>query len=192
MITIVKDRIILLIRALNYTAAQFADEIGVQKSGISHIISGRNNPSLDFVQKILQRFPEVNMEWLITGKGSMIKGETQKITEQENNLFPSQAGNNQALDLFSTQISPAFEVNESQKPAEPITETMHLEDVPIETPTAHKIDNPSTSLKSQESATDKKEKATIEIEPIVAKNKKVEKILFFYSDRTFLEYYPES
>lgn len=66
-----KDRIALLVKSLNYTATQFADEIGVQKSGISHVLSGRNNPSLDFVQKILLRFPEVNMPWLMFGKGPM-------------------------------------------------------------------------------------------------------------------------
>ena len=59
-----KDRIILLIKAKNLTAAQFADEIGVQKSSISHIISGRNNASLDFVQKILLR----SLAFFLTGQ----------------------------------------------------------------------------------------------------------------------------
>lgn len=187
-----KDRIILLIRALNYTAAQFADEIGVQKSGISHIISGRNNPSLDFVQKILQRFPEVNMEWLIMGKGSMIKGETQKIPEAENNLFPSSAGNNQAFDLFSTQISPAFEDNEAVKSPEILTETMPTEDISTGSPSLPSFDEPTPLSRKQESEPDKKGKTTIEMDSIVVKHKKVEKILFFYTDRSFLEYYPES
>jgi len=68
-----KDRIILLIKAKNLTAAQFADEIGVQKSSISHIISGRNNASLDFIQKVLLTYPEVNMDWLMFGKGPLFR-----------------------------------------------------------------------------------------------------------------------
>ncbi|MBC2840629.1 helix-turn-helix transcriptional regulator [Robiginitalea sp. SC105] len=52
------------------TASGFADEIGVPRSSISHLLSGRNKPSLDFVMKVIQRFPEVNLYWLLNGKGS--------------------------------------------------------------------------------------------------------------------------
>lgn len=75
------DRITLLIKAKNLSAAQFADEIGVQRSSISHLMSGRNKPSLDLIQKTLQRFPEVSTEWLLLGKGEMVR---------ELNLFDSQ------------------------------------------------------------------------------------------------------
>ena len=51
-------------------ATVFAEEIGVQRSSISHLLSGRNKPSLDFVMKVVQRFPEVNLYWLLFGKGS--------------------------------------------------------------------------------------------------------------------------
>lgn len=53
------------------TLAAFADEIGVERSTMSHIKSGRSNPSLDVALKILERFPEVSTDWLILGKGSM-------------------------------------------------------------------------------------------------------------------------
>ena len=52
------------------TASSFADKIGVQRSSISHILSGRNKPSLDFVLKVLAQFPEVELYWLLNGKGS--------------------------------------------------------------------------------------------------------------------------
>ncbi|MGS2764449.1 helix-turn-helix transcriptional regulator [Sinomicrobium sp. M5D2P9] len=51
------------------SASSFADRIGVQRSSISHILSGRNKPSLDFVLKILHAFPEVELYWLLNGKG---------------------------------------------------------------------------------------------------------------------------
>lgn len=55
------------------TASSFAEKIGVQRSSISHILSGRNKPSLDFVMKILHSYPEVELYWLLKGKGSFPK-----------------------------------------------------------------------------------------------------------------------
>lgn len=51
------------------TASAFADKIAVQRSSISHLLSGRNKPSLDFILKILDNFDEVNFEWLVKGEG---------------------------------------------------------------------------------------------------------------------------
>ncbi len=68
-----RDRIIEFLRAENKSSAQFAEEIGVQPSGISHILSGRNNPSLDFVLKMLERYSYLSSDWLLFGKGSMYK-----------------------------------------------------------------------------------------------------------------------
>lgn len=52
------------------SASSFSEKIGVQRSSISHILSGRNKPSLDFVLKILSVYPEVELYWLLNGKGS--------------------------------------------------------------------------------------------------------------------------
>jgi len=49
----------------NLSPSKFADEIGVQRSSISHILSGRNKPSLDIVQKIIRRYPEIGTDWLL-------------------------------------------------------------------------------------------------------------------------------
>lgn len=51
------------------SAASFADKIEVGRSSISHILSGRNKPSLDFVMKVVKNFPEVELYWLLNGKG---------------------------------------------------------------------------------------------------------------------------
>lgn len=68
-----KDRIIQFLHSENKTSAQFAEEIGVQPSSISHIISGRNNPSLDFIMKLLTKYPSVSSDWLLFGKGNMLR-----------------------------------------------------------------------------------------------------------------------
>tara|TARA_R110002050_G_scaffold296426_1_gene456387 strand:- start:34156 stop:34533 length:378 start_codon:yes stop_codon:yes gene_type:complete len=52
------------------SASSFAEKIGVQRSSISHILSGRNKPSLEFILKILSTFPEVELYWLLNGKGT--------------------------------------------------------------------------------------------------------------------------
>jgi len=59
-------------RILKYyglSAAAFADKIQVQRSSISHLLTGRNKPSLEFVLKVVKTFPEVNLYWLLNGKG---------------------------------------------------------------------------------------------------------------------------
>jgi len=64
----IQNRLQMVMRMNNMNASQFADKIGVQRSSISHILTGRNKPSLDFIQKTLEHFPRVNADWLITGK----------------------------------------------------------------------------------------------------------------------------
>lgn len=58
---------------LKLTAGALAESIGVQPSSVSHILSGRNKPSLDFVNKLLVAFPQLNYDWLVNGRGSMLK-----------------------------------------------------------------------------------------------------------------------
>jgi len=68
-----EEFIVRLEKILDYyglSAAVFADKIGVQRSGISHLLSGRNKPSLEFVMKVIRAFPEVNLYWLLNGKGN--------------------------------------------------------------------------------------------------------------------------
>ena len=66
-----KERLLEFLKLENKSSAQLAEEIGVQASGISHILSGRNNPSLDFVLKMLEKYQFLSTEWLLFGKGSM-------------------------------------------------------------------------------------------------------------------------
>ncbi len=62
------DRIKMIMKMNQMTAAAFADRIGVQRSNVSHVLTGRNKPSLDFIEKILLQFPKVNASWLISGQ----------------------------------------------------------------------------------------------------------------------------
>lgn len=68
------DRIQSLIKSKGFTPSLFADQIGVQRSGISHILSGRNKPSLDFILKILNAFPDIDADWLLFGREQIHAG----------------------------------------------------------------------------------------------------------------------
>lgn len=69
------------------SAAAFADRIDVGRSSISHLLSGRNKPSLDFVMKIIQAFPEVELYWLLNGKGKFPSGTSAPSTGVPQDLF---------------------------------------------------------------------------------------------------------
>lgn len=64
------ERFKVLMENLKLSPSEFADRIGVQRSSVSHVLNGRNKPSLDFMEKILIAFPLTDVSWLITGKSS--------------------------------------------------------------------------------------------------------------------------
>lgn len=100
------------------SAASFADKIDVGRSSISHLLSGRNKPSLDFVMKIVNAFPDVELYWLLNGKGSFPKKEE---TKQES-IPPKAPARSPQPDLFQTHEDPVrkdlkeFPVSNSKKP----------------------------------------------------------------------------
>jgi len=77
------ERIKLFMDSYNLSAADLADEIDVQRSGISHLISGRNNPSLSFITKLLEHYPELSPDWLLFDKGAMIREERTGVIKED-------------------------------------------------------------------------------------------------------------
>lgn len=92
------------------SASSFAEKIGVQRSSISHILSGRNKPSLEFVLKVLSSFPEVELYWLMNGKGNFPSGKNsepqieKKSTGQNQNLFSSSENENAQKEITVEKI----------------------------------------------------------------------------------------
>ena len=111
-----KDRIAHIIRAKNLTAAEFALRLGIQPSNVSHLLAGRNNPSLEFVKKLKETFPEYNLDWLIMGTGP--------ITVSEPFLAPSVA---------EKHVAPATDV--AKQPNDSLEGTLFTSEVPSTTPT---------------------------------------------------------
>ena len=70
-------RLEIILEYYSLNASSFADKIGVQRSSLSHLLSGRNKPSLDFILKILEVFPDVDLYWILNGKGTFPKNSEQ-------------------------------------------------------------------------------------------------------------------
>ena len=129
-----KDRIEKILKDAGISSSKFADEIGIQRSSISHILSGRNKPSLDVFQRILRKYPNINSDWLILGIGNMYKN-TKNIEQ---------------ADIFK-------EIEEDKK-QEPIIVNKNEENAE------------NTNFIDLETA---------------SSNKRIEKIIIFYTDKTF-------
>ena len=69
------NRLQQFLAAENISQSVFADTIGVARASVSHILAGRNKPGFDFIESMSKHYPRINLEWLITGKGKMYKGE---------------------------------------------------------------------------------------------------------------------
>lgn len=80
----------------NLSPAQLADRLGVQRSGISHILSGRNKPSFELLQRVVQSFPEISAEWLITGNGKPLKEQNQAAASGAASGAASSAANSRS------------------------------------------------------------------------------------------------
>ncbi|MFT6502669.1 MAG: transcriptional regulator with XRE-family HTH domain [Crocinitomicaceae bacterium] len=86
---LIQDRILVILKANNLTASEFASKIGINRSNLSHVLSGRNKPSLDFLTKIITSYPNVNASWLITGEtreGDFTPSEEVKSTNPTNTI----------------------------------------------------------------------------------------------------------
>lgn len=75
-----KNRVKKIIDKKQLSSSKFADMIDIQRSSVSHILSGRNKTSLDIVKKILTKFKDINPDWLLFGEGNMYKEEKNNVT----------------------------------------------------------------------------------------------------------------
>jgi transcriptional regulator with XRE-family HTH domain len=135
-------RIQRLIGSENLSPTKFADIIGVQRSAISHILSGRNKPSFDLIQKILSKFPRVSSEWLLMGRGEMYKTTIQQR-------------------LFETDIKPTVPLEAKNDVKSTVIQENTIKTLPLK----------ETEIQINEST--------------------IERIIIFYRDKSFKEYFPE-
>lgn len=149
------NRLIQLIEKEKLSATSFAERIGIQRSTLSHLFSGRNKPGFEFLIKITDEFPLLNLNWLITGNGEMylsssdeeeLKGSHDSNQEKENVKSNSKFLETSPMDLFT-----------------------------IETSDYNNMSNKNTNTSNENKVTP---------------DKKIDKMIFVFSDGTFEEYKP--
>jgi len=158
--------------AENISQAQFADSINVARASVSHILSGRNKPGFDFISSMIRRYPTLNIDWLITGRGKMYKNGTDAPVEQ---IPPT-------VDSTAQNVQPA---QKSQ-----FTDDDDLLFTDIETVTPPVQNQPE----SVQSPTDVTNSASLietislnKIKELTENQRKAVKVIIFYSDGTFQE-----
>ncbi|ASK29469.1 transcriptional regulator [Chryseobacterium sp. T16E-39] len=159
------ERISKVIEYSRLTPSEFADEIDVQRSSISHITSGRNKPSLEFIIKIKSHFPEILWDWLVNGDGEMLKSALPETSEpiaqetDEETLKPTSLpdlftmmNNDEDFGMEETETAPPKQAfRESPVPykvqsQEKITDSQRLEK-PYDQKTNQVIENQSNKIK---------------------------------------------
>lgn len=197
------DRIKKIMEYKNLTPGEFAEQLEINRSNLTHLFSGRNQPSLPFIKKILDTYPDISTEWLMMGMGNMLKTELQQNpTSTVKNNEPELALDNEP-DLFSSIEEPAVvtpqettnTVVENETEVEEITEEPEAEQ---EVETVSQV-NPQpvvseptprkriTSKKANNSGWNTSRSQICDSRG----DKKVKKIVFFYVNNTFEEFYPE-
>ena len=87
------NRLQQFLAAENISQSVFAESIGVTKASVSHILGGRNKPGCEFIENMARRYPNLNIEWFISGKGKMYKNQSDRTLfpqPEENGLFPEE------------------------------------------------------------------------------------------------------
>ncbi len=112
-----KERILRVMQENKMSASKFADTIGVPRSGLSHVLKGRNKPSIDYVLKILDAFPQIDSGWLLLGKGnySNIKKDAENFT-QTNDIHSSITNVNKKMASLSSDLLKEVLPNEIIEP----------------------------------------------------------------------------
>ena len=152
-----KERLIQLLDLEQLTPSKFADIIGVQRSSISHVISGRNKPSYDFLQKTLKAFPGLNASWLLLGEGTMYEQMGRSVS---GNLFDSPE---------EVRVLPEKPVYENEEPG-------------AETEASESVPESDRGSEDPESVTSAQAPARVTAE---AAGKRIVQVMLIYEDDTF-------
>ncbi|MDR0536785.1 MAG: helix-turn-helix domain-containing protein [Tannerellaceae bacterium] len=171
-----KDRIKQIMEHEGLSSTKFAETIGINRSAMSHYMTGRNDPGVDVLRKIYERFPHLRLEWLLTGNGSMT---VEKLAATSENIGIKHNANTQ-LDIFvDSPPSPVEKI--SPPPVKPIIATQQEVLQPPEY-------RPEIRMQTHRNISRQSVYETIQQKKEV---KSVTKIMLFYSDDTFETFIPE-
>lgn len=173
-----RERIELLMRCYDLSPSQFADKTGIQRASVSHILSGRNKPSLEVMLKIYDAFPAVDMKWLMMGVGEVpTRQAAPELNAPQESLFAEQASALQPTSsLFAVPVESVSHttVVEESKPRRATVQQPQREKVVADT-------RPRRSPQGGRLA----QMAALQSE------KKIKEIRIYYSDGTYETLVPE-
>jgi transcriptional regulator with XRE-family HTH domain len=190
-----------LMRQEGINSTRLAEMLGIQASGISHIMNGRNKPSYDFLIKLLQRFPQINPDWLLLDKGPMYRDEIKKSGTQAATTAATATGMSattatgmttgrtaQATGIGTVIGTPAINpgMNLFADPGRPYEASRHGGSMTYDDEDIIPTDSPVGSYKMPSGATDPVPVSSRGFAPSSA----IERIVVFYKDKTFSEYQP--
>lgn len=142
------------------TAAELADSIGVQRSNVTHVLKARNKPSFQFIEKLLQVYPELNAKWLLLGTGKMVDGPSKERT-----LFDQ---------VTETPSAPAIKETEKADEKVAVAEPSVIESTNVINHQETKKKMPTEEVQDQ----------------FFSSEKSIERLIVFYKDQTFKVYNP--
>lgn len=161
------ERLLKFLASENISQAVFADKLGIARASVSHIISGRNKPGYTFFDAIIQNYPALNIEWLISGIGDMYK-EREKTLFNFDEVEATDEITNSEVEheiskplLFESETPNSASANQNSPQSEPKATQIF--------PNLNDCINTNISIDS-----------TI--------NRKIQKIIVFFSDNTFDEF----
>jgi transcriptional regulator with XRE-family HTH domain len=155
------------------TPARFAELVGVQRSSVSHILSGRNKPSLDFLQKIMAKFEHISPDWLILGKGPYKRSEIEHSSLPERDI--NKSSKKEYTGLFKFPLPDSSMLSPEKKQQEKESNIQNLERERDE-----EFTEKNPILESPELYNEKKSPG----------KKEITKTILFYDDHTFEVFYP--
>lgn len=155
-----KERIIKLMELLNMSPTQFANAIDIQRATLQHIISGRNEPSLKIIMAIHNKFPDVELEWLLNGKGTAIPAMQQNSDPNPDHDYPMLPG-------FESPIFPDRATKESE---------------------FSNLSGQNEPIKQRKKHIDKEMNLKSDVKD-VAVDKKIKEVVIFFEDGTYQKFY---
>ncbi|MFV0482586.1 MAG: helix-turn-helix domain-containing protein [Bacteroidales bacterium] len=172
-----EERLAKILEDRAISSTELANSLGIQRSNVSHVLTGRNKPSFSFIEKLLSIYPDISADWLIMGSGSMYKASNAATPKDDLlNIADSQSvANNTSVELNSSKLNfNGTEIKQSLSatPEKQLSSPVESKSESIATGAVKKsIDNDTPNSMFLD-----KEKAT---------NKEIDKIVIFYKDNTF-------
>lgn len=162
--------------AENLSQTQFAESIDVARAGVSHLLAGRNKPSYEFIRAVMQKYPNLNMEWLILGKGKMYKDMQQEAPSPAHSPAPAAARQDEGNLLFPAHdedsTEPGIQEDTELIPLQASSESVHM----------HSEKEPQSNTADMTACVD-----TDKHMQHAVKQRRVSKIIILFDDGSFQE-----